>query len=130
MVFPDTWEELMEDINLTTPKQKPKTGAELAAISRRARVLAKSFYHPVHSPHVRSRIKDFIKKMKEENNKVFHVRAITFTPKQIHKMNSNGFYITEMILTKIPHSTCPLKYIYVCEKLDKEPENIISKVII
>ena len=52
----------------------------------------------------------------------------SLTPKRIEVMNENGFYITKMLLTKIP-SWFQRSYIIVCEKLEEEPETIIFKSI-
>tara|TARA_R110002167_G_scaffold3059_3_gene14795 strand:+ start:1688 stop:2281 length:594 start_codon:yes stop_codon:yes gene_type:complete len=56
----------------------------------------------------------------------FLIGSYSLTPKRIEVMNSNGFYITKMLLTQIP-SWFQRSYIIVCEKLDQEPNNIIFK---
>tara|TARA_R110002126_G_scaffold6404_2_gene33341 strand:- start:4542 stop:5135 length:594 start_codon:yes stop_codon:yes gene_type:complete len=58
----------------------------------------------------------------------FLIGMYSLTPKRIEVMNQNGFYITKMLLTKIP-SWFQRSYIIVCEKLDNEPDNIIFKSI-
>jgi|TARA_R110001599_G_scaffold93089_1_gene243181 hypothetical protein len=62
------------------------------------------------------------------NKFCYIIGMYSLTPKRIEVMNKNGFYITKMLLTKIP-SWFQRTYIIVCEKLDKEPENIIFKSI-
>jgi len=62
------------------------------------------------------------------NKFCFLIGMYSLTPKRIQVMNESGFYITKMLLTKIP-SWFQRSYIIVCEKLDKEPENIIFKSI-
>lgn len=62
------------------------------------------------------------------NKFCFLIGSYSLTPKRIQTMNSNGFYITKMLLTQIP-SWFQRSYIIVCEKLDKEPNNIIFKSI-
>ena len=60
------------------------------------------------------------------NKFCFLIGCYSLTPKRINIMNNNGFYITKMLLTKIP-SWFQRSYIIVCEKLDEEPKNIIFK---
>lgn len=62
------------------------------------------------------------------NKFCFLIGCYSLTPKRIDIMNNNGFYITKMLLTKIP-SWFQRCYIIVCEKLDKEPDTIIFKSI-
>ena len=62
------------------------------------------------------------------NKFCFLIGMYSLTPKRIEVMNENGFYITKMLLTKIP-SWFQRSYIIVCEKLDNEPNNIIFKSI-
>ena len=62
------------------------------------------------------------------NKFCFLIGMYSLTPKRIEVMHQSGFYITKMLLTKIP-SWFQRSYIIVCEKLDKEPSNIIFKSI-
>ena len=58
----------------------------------------------------------------------FLIGCYSLTPKRIEVMNQNGFYVTKLLLTKIP-SFFQRSYIIVCEKLENEPENIVFKSI-
>tara|TARA_R110000764_G_scaffold82616_1_gene163022 strand:- start:52 stop:645 length:594 start_codon:yes stop_codon:yes gene_type:complete len=58
----------------------------------------------------------------------FIIGCYSLTPKRMETMNSNGFYITKILLTQIP-SWFQRSYIIVCQKLNNEPNNIIFKSI-
>tara|TARA_R110001632_G_scaffold63407_2_gene151653 strand:+ start:725 stop:1318 length:594 start_codon:yes stop_codon:yes gene_type:complete len=62
------------------------------------------------------------------NKFCYIIGMYSLTPKRLQVMNENGFYITKMLLTKIP-SWFQRSYIIVCEKIEQEPENIIFKSI-
>mgnify|MGYP003635180692 FL=1 len=48
----------------------------------------------------------------------------SLTTPRLKKMESNGFYITKMMLINVP-TWFQRSYILVCEKLDEKPKNII-----
>jgi|TARA_R110001599_G_scaffold117059_2_gene285084 hypothetical protein len=62
------------------------------------------------------------------NKFCYIIGCYSLTPKRLEVMNENKFYITKMLLLKIPN-WFQRAYIIVCEKLDKEPDNIIFKSI-
>ena len=54
------------------------------------------------------------------------IGVYSLTPKRVEVMNKNGFYITKMLLIKIPN-WFQCSYILVCERLNKEPKQILFK---
>tara|TARA_R110001599_G_scaffold83386_2_gene224120 strand:- start:1031 stop:1615 length:585 start_codon:yes stop_codon:yes gene_type:complete len=62
------------------------------------------------------------------NKFCFIIGQYSLTPKRIDIMKEEGFYITKMLLTKVP-TWFQYSYIIVCEKLEEEPETIIFKSI-
>ena len=52
----------------------------------------------------------------------------SLTPKRIEIMNKNDFYITKILLTKIPN-WFQCSYIIVCERLQEKPNKIIFETV-